>query len=205
MPAESPHLDPLSLNLSYVLNEPSDSRAVRRAARVSRRFARRHKKILQSFRKMGDEEFRSCLHVSPRLRNELTADSEVELATTAQVGIPELLAKAISLSRGTHIAPDVTNIDIDPMDVDEGPVLFGHPAAIPGITGTPGFAGGLVVMPEERSLLLCGAVTNDPLRVIEDVIRDYHDQWTPGRALWRAPLEMVDRSILIPAETAGNR
>lgn len=203
----------LALNLSHVLREPSTSRTVRSAVRDSRRFSRRCGHLTYTFTNLSDDEVIHNLVIHPALAKEISGTREISLIITASVGLPVLLPRAISLVRGTTDHPELVTIDsasgTTPL---AGHRLFGQPAWLAETTAsntdTSVLVSGLVLRPGERALMLVGGIVGpkadfeaqvSPL--LEAVIRDYVDQWIPGRTLWDFPAEQSDKTILINSAT----
>jgi hypothetical protein len=213
----------LRLNISFVLREPSTSRAVQRAVRESRRFSRRRQKLARRFSSMSDAEFTSRVVMHTAMRESLVSLRVFPDIVTASIGLPELLPRSITLAGFDEpsipeAAAHVVDGDANPEELREV-TLFNAPATldIPATIGPDSqvLVAGLVVRPGEQGLMLAGRIietpseASDPLQdtlaaPLEDLIRDFVDQWTPSRKLWGAPVEeLVPASLNRFPSTGG--
>ena len=191
----------LALNLSYVLHEPSTSRTVRRAVRDLRRFARRRAHLLRAFDNMSTPELAKRVSISPDLKSILEQQTSGKSVLTASTGFPELLPAAIAELQGTTQRPELIVIEqqLHPTSDAERLALFGHPTLISGSFPADAVTCGLVLMPDEKSLLLTGSPRSAPAESLEDLIRDFAGQWLPSRNLWDHPIEISEPRIRLPA------
>jgi hypothetical protein len=204
----------LRLNLSYVLHEPSTSRAVRQAARASRRFARRKGNLLRDFSRLNDAELRDCLVLHPRTADVLRSYRPGDVIITATVGLPDLLARCIEVTQDSQGSGNITIVDSpsphpQPTEVE----FFGATAGLNFGGGSNEtremVVAGLIVRPGRGSLMLTatrinvGSENHDDGRVcreLESLIRDFVDQWTPEKALWEVPAERAIPEVLRTVE-----
>lgn len=200
----------LSVNLSYVLHEPSTSKSVKRAARAIKRFERHQPGLRDRILKLSDSDLLGrviCVPGSNDSAGSLTSDVPI---ISAHVGLPELLPRIIRLLTGVDFLPEIHLID-DPIHAQK-PVelqLFGAPARfdLPLDKGgdIPVAIAGLVVRPGNETLMFsCSLVPfSDALRSVEALIRDHHNQWMPQRSLWAAPAEVTIPEVLIDTRLRG--
>jgi hypothetical protein len=174
------HNRDLALNLSFVLHERSDSRAVMSAMRVCRTHAR------------------AIGHVGADLALPATASENdhagVTLWLTATIGLPSLLAQALGASPEQIIAVD-TNTD------HPRPFQFFRATAnlfLPDSRKQRVGAAALVLRPNRRSSHLAvssvfewPAERDEAIRTLERLIQAHAGQWMPSRALWSAPAEAL--------------
>lgn len=205
MPATDLDDQSLALNLSYVLHEPSDSRAVRQAARESRRFRRRRDSLLRSFNATTSDELERRLTISPTLQPILEHREPLDPIFTASVGLPDLLPTVIAGLYESDTEPIVRILEHLPESQSESDslILFGYPTRFVRPDDSGRLTCGLVLMPDHNSLLLTGSADATLESGMHDLIRDFVDQWTPARPLWRQPLEAVEPAITMPGWKAG--
>jgi hypothetical protein len=203
----------LQINLSYVLHEPSDSRAVHRAARASNRFDRNRRSMLQQFQSLSDAALRERLVIAPTLDGDTATIDADTLILSAQVGLPELVPDVLRacnpveegaqppiplLADGAFSPPECMYVQLF-----RAPAFLVNPAefASPG----PLYVLAVVRRPGGGSLQLVGEGVDSPfdiddhgqpgwgrsvIRALERVIQAYVDQWTPVRPLWDRPAEV---------------
>jgi hypothetical protein len=207
MPNRERNEQPRALNFSYVLNEPCVSRSVRRAVRLSGRFEGRRGAISRRFERMSDSELQACVIVEPPLLDQLrSADRVPNLIFTPSVGLPALLPRVLRLFNQYSTAPQVATIDLPFGGEEETEInLFGHPARMNASINRADAVLALIVMPNARTLLLSGSFEAPVPPVIERLVRDFSDQWTPERALWYKPAELADPEIRSLSDTHGSR
>jgi hypothetical protein len=204
----------LELNLSYVLHEPSTSRAIQQVARRARRFARERKRLLDHFRRLDPDELAHRLIVHPRLTGDSDWPEEPAMIVTAHVGFPEMLPIVINASGLKKVdwsRSDIAMID-DVVSVSESVYvqLFRGLASMraPASESRPHVAlvASVVLRPGMQELQLAGTWVANPivsgpdgnptwnkalLSSVESMILDHVDQWTPTCALWEKPAETM--------------
>lgn len=174
----------LALNLSFVLHERSDSKSVRSAVKACRAHA----------------------HALRRLRPELASPATtididptgVMLWLTATLGLPHLLAQALSASPEHVIAVDSGAPPLQPVQLFRANTQLSLPATNQIRVGVAA----LVLRPCRRTshLAIGGAYTwptdrDAVLRALERLIQANAGQWLPPLALWPGPAE-----LLLPGE-----
>lgn len=198
----------IRLNLSYVLHERSDSRIVRRQARACRRFQRKHTALLNSFMRLPDDDLASAIVVSNSFAASHSGNPGVDRVLTVSAGLPDLLPRALSVTGTVGPEPsDERFIALDQGFTAAGCTyvqLFRGIAALPRIAASDSIlVAALLVRPGEASLMLTGQRfelsqtqrNSNPVELprirslLESIIRDHVDQWTPERALWDGPAE----------------
>lgn len=170
----------LALNLSFVLHERSDSRAVQSAVRVCNSHAR-------TLHRFGLEL------VAPATRSggDLTG---VTTWLTAMVGLPHLLGPALNTSDESIHAIDADNLTTHTTTFFRAPAQL----TLPDLDVLRVGVAVLVARPDRRSSqLLVSGVHDWPadcdavLRSLERLIQAYAGQWLPPRRLWSAPAETL--------------
>jgi hypothetical protein len=210
----------LEVNLSHVLREPSESRAVRHAVREIARFERRKPGYLRSFPAALEQGSSHRLHVSPGLTPLALSRRPISRVISASIGVSELLGPAMTQAGFIVEAADFLFVD----GKDSGPdridvPLFGSQAQLPAQTFASAdgsvLTAALIVRPGSRELLIAGTEIKNAnsetersmrdriARALEDLIRDYVDQWTPERALWTGPAEQFTPEITCRQGAAG--
>lgn len=170
----------LALNLSFVLHERSDSAAVRSAVRA----------------------VRSHASVAGRLNDSLSApvdsvqydDPETTQWITATIGVPHLLADALSVSRDRMLIADSDAGSPHQVEFFRAPASLHLPSDEPQRVGVAA----LVLRPDRKtSQLIVSGVHDWPvdhkgaIRSLERLIQAHAGQWMPRRALWSAPAESL--------------
>lgn len=170
----------LALNLSLVLHERSDSKAVQRAVRAALVHASMQHRLGSGLS-------------SPTTTSDY-GGSEVNLWLTATLGLPYLLADALSTSPA-----DVFTVDADrhpPQTVQ----FFRAPAmlSLPDDNQRRVGVAALILRPRQRTTLLAidgiyswPSERDAALRALERLIQAHAGQWMPSRALWDAPAESL--------------
>lgn len=169
---------------------------------------------MRSFSAKSDAELGDHVHVSPHLIESIPPNLNQFSILTANVGLHELLARAISVAISTGEALATSHIDSNEPDHELHRVtFFGSPAHLSGLTldgpAKPVLVAILVVRPGRHDLMLAGEFVSAPntsgpetseraaiLGVMENLIRDFADQWTPPRTLWDVPAEIAMPEIL---------
>jgi hypothetical protein len=201
----------IRINFSYVLNEPSTSQVVSRAVRASNRFLCHKPGLIRQFHELDDESFRQRIVLNDA-KEALAYDSDTTLIT-ASVGLPELLPRAFQ-AIAEKKPFEVVSIDQRPHNSADGVSVefFGAPAnlKLPNslFEGRRIIVAALIVRPGNTTLMLnvsdtgssagesVAHVSQDVRSTLEGLIRDFHDQWTPSRALWDQSVEITRPEIL---------
>ncbi|MEX2314917.1 MAG: hypothetical protein WD628_04300 [Thermomicrobiales bacterium] len=170
----------LALNLSFVLHERSDSRAVQSAVRACRAHA---------------SEIRNA---GPDLARPATASEHdhagVTLWLTATIGLPPLMAQALGALPEQVIAVDSNMDPLRPFQFFRATASLFLPDARQQRVGVAA----LVLRPDRRTshIAISGvhewpAERDAAIRSLERLIQGHAGQWMPSRALWSAPAEAL--------------
>jgi hypothetical protein len=177
----------LALNLSYVLHERSDSATVRRVADACLRHAQRSAHAgLPAWPKTVDG-------VPP---------VNVDLWLSANVGLPALLAGALTQFGAAAAAPPVQLIDATiaaqslsfrEIEFFRAPATLALPDSVLsiGVAALLLRAGGQTTHLALRGPFAWPAEERAAMRAVERLIQAHVKQWTPTRALWTAPAERL--------------
>lgn len=170
----------LALNLSFVLHEPSTSRAIRSAVRAVRTHEQRVTQIAT---------------VEPNgivISNE--RPDEVEYWISARIGVPRLLPVALGVPPDQVVLVDADLTKTSPARFFRADASLVLP---PESTRRVGVAA-LVLRPDRQTmhLNLSGvfdwpAECEPALRALERIIQAHVSQWMPGRPLWPATAEFL--------------
>jgi hypothetical protein len=206
----------LTLNLSFVLREPSTSRTVKQATRASKRFMRSRSRLLQRFTEINDEDFLSRLIADHRTIEAVRKVTSNCIVVSAHAGLHELLPRALRLLQSNEIPPVLLIDDTVGATASPDRPLFGSPANLHDGSldddSTSVLVAGMLVRPGDDTVMLWATHISgtespsrdqDVLRSIEALLRDYVDQWIPPRPMWNAPIEVLQPDSLIKADVRG--
>ncbi|MDQ3549705.1 MAG: hypothetical protein M3439_12905 [Chloroflexota bacterium] len=175
-----PIADNLALNLSFVLHDRSDSRAVQRAVSSSQAHARQ-------LRRLGPE-------LAVPTTTSGSASTDVTIWLSATIGLPHLLADALNTSPDRLIAVDTGTAGCDPCQFFRAAANLSLPDAS---TIRIGVAA-LILRPDRRSSHLALSSLYDwpedrdaAIRELERLVQVHAGQWMPQRALWPSPAEAL--------------
>jgi hypothetical protein len=170
----------LSLNLSFVLHERSDSVAVRSAVRAIRRHASIVARLDQPTSLPKDARD--------------TGLPGVDCWLTATIGVPDRLAKTLDVTYDKIVNVDSPVGLAEPMEFFRARADLTLPSDIPEHVGVAA----LILRPDHQtSQLIVTGVHDWPadrrgaLRSLERLIQAHAGQWMPPRALWPAPAESL--------------
>lgn len=175
----------LALNLSFVLHERSDSRAVLDTVQRIRAHERRAQQRSDP----------SSLTLVSNIQDDGTSEVPDVILTTT-LGLPDLLPSALQRSGW----PNVPIISVDCGDPTQRADFFRSDAllVLPEPNDTNVAVTALVLRPGGRSAHLRHAGSfvwpsqrHETLSAIETLIQAYADQWMPTRSLWPAPAEVM--------------
>lgn len=207
------HTRPVCTNLSYVLHEPSTSSQIDEYARRIEARRPRIAKLVSYLGSLGEEGLRGRIVMDPRksaMFEELGKNDQPAEVLSLRLGAWKLLSQLLQAVTGS--LPSVTFFDT-PSDTlaSDGTIWFGgrsligQPAARTG--SRPAFLVLAIVRPGDQAILLdiervtpqapaSGVSLSDPprwpaqaLRVAENAVRSYLDQWGCEQPLWGAPAE----------------
>ena len=170
----------LALNLSFVLHERADSRAVQRAVRASQSHARmRHR-------------FRPELGIPATVNGE--RPTGVTRWLTATIGLPHLLADALNTSPDSLMLVDADTTEFQPCQFFRAPAQL----SLPDASASRVAVAALILRPDRRSshLVTIGAYAwpldrDRVMREVERLIQAHTGQWMPSHTLWTAPAESL--------------
>jgi hypothetical protein len=210
-----------AINLSYVLHEPSGSRVVSAAMRHASTRARELRREMSRFASLDRESLRERVVIHPALHSSISQHGAPQVVYQACIGVWQLTPTLIDLCLSSVTTP-IVQID-SPGNASPSTQRELFRAAAKLATRGERLAAGAVigfiapvVRPGNQSIMLCGKVLEplrEPLgeqdipyailRLAEDHIRAYVDQWTPPVALWTTPAESTLPEFAQPAPQQG--
>jgi hypothetical protein len=208
----------LAINLSYVLHEPSDSSAVARAIRDSRRRQQLLKRAFHALDSLPDDELRARTTLTPCLAGALANGSTLEIVYMTHTGAWQIAERLLHLCGVSSARPGATGTTelvlldgVLPGGRQPSTCSFFRGAARLVTESRPSIGDrsvgyiAAVVRPGNESIMLSGgfsrmgdddtgercSIPADVLRFAERHIRDFVAQWQPPRALWDEAAEMT--------------